>query len=529
METPSINKTRWIPFSWLFTWRLARRVLIIFGCLATLIVLFYAEENWRGRHAMNQYKAELQAHGETLNLLELAPPSIPDDQNMAMHPLWKGVFDSKIDPVTKSEQWSETGPFTNELFHVFKSKERRDEPFPWGNWVEARKTSMVQLQEYYRGTNLVGKLEFPVAPQPQLPGEDVLFALSQNEQGLALVRESAQRPFCRFPLRYDKKWLVLLPHLARMKEVTQVLRVHSLAELSLNQPDKAFEDVHLVYRMMDGARGEPILISQLVRIAMNTLMMQPIWEGLADHRWTEAQLIALDHDLAPLDFLKDYLLSIKGERACVSDSIEYIKTQSTKLSHVGLADDTSDRSMEIIIWLLAPRGWYDQNELVTARLISYNLQSVDVEHHKVLFDGVKESADKLNFEIQHVGVFNYAAIRMVPALSGAVKKFAMAQNAVDMARIACNLERYRLASGQYPDKLEALMPKFMTSIPNDVINGKPLAYRLNPDGTFLLYSVGWNQKDDGGKIAWREVIPSKTREVYPPKPNPDEGDWVWHY
>jgi hypothetical protein len=32
----------------------------------------------------------------------------------------------------------------------------------------------------------------------------------------------------------------------------------------------------------------------------------------------------------------------------------------------------------------------------------------------------------------------------------------------------------------------------------DVMDGKPLRYRLNPDGTLLLYSVGEDGVDDGG-------------------------------
>ena len=35
---------------------------------------------------------------------------------------------------------------------------------------------------------------------------------------------------------------------------------------------------------------------------------------------------------------------------------------------------------------------------------------------------------------------------------------------------------------------------------------------------FQLYSVGWNEKDDGGKVVMNKD--GKT-------PNPTEGDWVW--
>jgi hypothetical protein len=48
------------------------------------------------------------------------------------------------------------------------------------------------------------------------------------------------------------------------------------------------------------------------------------------------------------------------------------------------------------------------------------------------------------------------------------------------------------------------------------MNGEPYHYRLKPDGTFLLYSVGWNQKDDGGKVGRKDGAVDHL-----------EGDWPW--
>ena len=38
-------------FGWLFGWRMIRCCLFVLVCLATLLALYYAEENWRGRGA----------------------------------------------------------------------------------------------------------------------------------------------------------------------------------------------------------------------------------------------------------------------------------------------------------------------------------------------------------------------------------------------------------------------------------------------------------------------------------------------
>ena len=42
---------------------------------------------------------------------------------------------------------------------------------------------------------------------------------------------------------------------------------------------------------------------------------------------------------------------------------------------------------------------------------------------------------------------------------------------VNEAQIACALERYRLAHGEYPETLDALVPQFIEKVPHDIIGG----------------------------------------------------------
>jgi hypothetical protein len=54
----------------------------------------------------------------------------------------------------------------------------------------------------------------------------------------------------------------------------------------------------------------------------------------------------------------------------------------------------------------------------------------------------------------------------------------------------------------------------------DIVNGEPLKYRREPDGRYLIYSVGWNAKDDGGT----NVLTKGEGER---GGIPLQGDWVW--
>ena len=99
------------------------------------------------------------------------------------------------------------------------------------------------------------------------------------------------------------------------------------------------------------------------------------------------------------------------------------------------------------------------------------------------------------------------------------------QTLVDEARVAIALERYRRKYGQYPPALSYLVPEFLDAVPQDWIDGKPLRYKLE-GGRFVLYSIGWNAKDDGGRPAWRIEMRLSSAVA---RPELDQGDWVWTY
>ena len=91
---PEIFIFRWPRqfIRWLFSWRGVRRILIVLAWTVTIIALFYGEENWRGSHAWNQYRRELEARGEKVDFQEFIPKPVPDEQNFAATPMVQSWF-----------------------------------------------------------------------------------------------------------------------------------------------------------------------------------------------------------------------------------------------------------------------------------------------------------------------------------------------------------------------------------------------------------------------------------------------------
>ena len=51
---------------------------------------------------------------------------------------------------------------------------------------------------------------------------------------------------------------------------------------------------------------------------------------------------------------------------------------------------------------------------------------------------------------------------------------------------------------EYPNNITALQPEFLSTIPRDPVDGQPLRYHRNADGSYVLYSVGEDGRDDNG-------------------------------
>jgi hypothetical protein len=493
-------------------WRILRRILISMAVLATLIAILYAEEDWRGKRAWDNYKHEWEAKGEKFDWQAFVPPAVPNDQNFFTAPIFTNMLTGKI--------WM--SPYGND-----------GGPAHWANTNQAGYASyriwMTDLQawkNYYRQRTNTEKMgSFPITPEPQTPAKDVLFALSKFDSAIEDLRQASQRSYASVPLNYADGFgsaSTLLPVLGELKQCSQLLQLRAVAELADGQNAKALDDVRLLLYLNNSLRTSPFLISHLVRSAIVSIGIQPIWEGLAEHRWSDEQLAGLDSELAKIDFLADYGFIMRGERAFAIKSFENQRRTREMLSYTDAGEVTNKLTF-------TPSAFFYQNELAIARMQQqWILPLVDTNLRVISPAVLKHANDAVNAEMKHYAqhyapykAYKVQALQLFPAIGKTARSIARIQASIDLARVACALERYRLAHGQYPETLDALAPQFIEKLPHDIINGQPLHYRRTDDGKFVLYSVGWNEKDDGGTVA---LIKGGHGQV-----DLDEGDWVWQY
>ena len=500
---------------WLCCWRNFRRFLFGVACFVTLIALVYFEENVRGRSAWVKHKATCEALGEKFLLTDLAPRAVPDEQNYALTPLLKPAMDCSR--VNGALIWNDTNGLARleKLSAILPPDRRTNDHLVLGSLDKGTFADLHQWQEFYRGnTNY---------PQPTVAGtaaENVLFALSGFDDVFKELSEAmVKRPLMRFPIEYgsEPSWGILLPHLSRLKGLTILTSVRATAELAAGRPAEALADLKVGFHLSDVIREEPFLIDHLVRIASLSIDLQTVREGLVRHAWTDAQLAELEKYLGGLNLLAEYKLGMRGERALATGGLDFLRRQGFHADPMMYLSDEGGAAMHPSFNPM-PSGWFYQNMLTISQMHQdYTLAAADETAHRV-FPELSQSG-VLAVKNMRAGPFTIFAKLLLPALEIAIRKSARAQTFVDQARTACALERYRLANGGLPDGLEALTPRFLEKFPNDVVDGKPLRYRRNADGSYLIYSVGWNRIDDGGETAWHTGKD--------PRVDISQGDWVW--
>jgi hypothetical protein len=488
--------------------RWLKRGAFTLAVLITLLAAVVVFENWRGHRAWQTYRAEQEAKGEVFDWRKLLPPPVPDEQNFAQTPLLAKLTDYTYDP-----QRGEA------VFADPEGKARLENLFAWhplkGEGVrrKARPTDWTQMQESVR--NLTNS-EIPaiksLLTQPAgKPADDVLFLLAQNQAELDEIAAASRRPYADFRVHYDEGMLALLPQLEVLKKFAYAFRLRALAELEAGRPAAALEDWWTVLALSEALKTDPVLISLLVRIAMIDISLQVVWEGLAGRDWSDAQLQAIEGRLADINVVADALETLRGERAFNLMAMD----QMFRPEAAGFPR-TPDNDHPELKWM--PSGWVSQTKLSVSRMYErYIFGALDPDRRQVDITLIHQYDREVEAALSKTHPYTMMARMMFPAIGKSGLKVANAQMAINLARVAVALERHRLVHGSHPAALNALVPAYLEAVPLD-LDRQPLRYQLQADGSFILYSIGVDLKDDNGRIG---------------KPNgiftTEEGDWVWKY
>jgi hypothetical protein len=483
--------------------------------LALLVALFYLEEDWRGARAWEQAKVDIEAQGETLDPAKFIPAPVPDAENFGALPYFKVVsYPGGIDG-TGSERFAIYVTLKTITDHIAMSQDasKSEDTLPYlGNWL---KGLPADSHDFTARMEAFLKREQPNTTIPDKPTPFEIFELICPS--LADLRSAEQtHPDCEFPAEINYRE----PHSQKFGTDTTLISLDKVlvydAQLAIleHRPEIALEDLRVGWKATSGEQNRPYNVSSLVATAIIAIQLGAIEQDLAIHVWNEKQLTELQSDLEKIDYLGESRRQLNGEIACYNLPLidYYASHRSTWAKDTSLMaslfvdegplKDTAYRAT----YLLIPDGWFDLAKADVARRKIEELRRIDLAQRQVHpGPDPEKSSDPA---IQWLD-FITPDLNLVRDLE---KQIAYAQVQLDEAGIACRLERYRLAHGAYPATLDVLAAAY-GPLAHDLMNGETYHYRLNPDQTYILYSVGWNQIDDHGNAG-------NVRKW-------DSPDWIW--
>ena len=348
---------------------------------------------------------------------------------------------------------------------------------------------------------------------------DYLAASEAAGADLEVVREALKRPGARMESDYQRPFEHPIPNFVRLRTVAQMLAQRAQCYLLLAQPEAAWRELELlrdVCKMLEAkpASNCPTLVEAMINVAITGLYTQVIADGLRLRVWREPELAAIQQQAGTIDLLPLVRAAFNAERAAVCFTFEtYTPAELSRLFAVGrnqpsLLDRLRDPTYLFVT--LAPRGWLYQNMCADAIRGGLIGAVIDTTNNLVVPRQAEDIQAGVKATVGSFPPYSFMARQVIPNFLKATQTLGNNQTLVNEAYVACGLERYRLAHGQYPENLDALVPQFAARLPRDVITGQPLHYRRTGDGKFLLYGVGWNEKDDGGVTLAN-----------------GGGDWVW--
>jgi hypothetical protein len=351
--------------------------------------------------------------------------------------------------------------------------------------------------------------------------EEVEAALADENEALDLLRQLIEFPALDFHLNYKQGPSLLLPHLAPLKRAAQRLSAAALCDLHRGDMAAAVTNVRAMLAIARGMEEEPLAISQLVRLAIVQISQAATWELLQSPGLTDAQLASLQSDWAELEFVHAAENALAMERAMGIETLEGMRASHSKFRSffgtgpiTGAGDllETAVGETKTVMWQFS---WSYSDEqrmlqgyqemLAAVRLaragqpLATVLRQQDGRLAALGFKPAKGdfgwwSGDSNPAHLDLHSIFSESIVSM----RGLIKRVMEVEAARQLTVTAIALKRFQRRHGNNPPDLNVLTPEFLSYVPRDPVDGKALRYRLNPDGTFLLYSVGEDGEDDGG-------------------------------
>jgi hypothetical protein len=351
----------------------------------------------------------------------------------------------------------------------------------------------------------------------------------QNASNVAQIRTALAAPVWGFNLDYYETFELPLPHLTKLRYAERLLVATSAQDFYAKNFADARVDVIAAVDLARTGTNEPFMISGLVRGVMAQDAMNATWEFLQSDQWTDAQWAELGSKWQSIEFFTNSAAVLGFQEACAIVWMAKLR-EASNVDYIWLANPSFTAPGK------PPNGGILANTMQTLDTFYYHFRfsrwksswSYEEELHLLQLAEAAQEASRLatsngafapalqTFDQQETNInqlypdgTNHFLFGMELNYGKHLLTLAKTETARRLTVTAVALKRYHLRHGAYPATLNDLVPDFLSAVPIDFMDCKPLRYKPRTDGDFLLYSVGEDGVDDGGDPRPPPSSPSK--------------------
>lgn len=327
--------------------------------------------------------------------------------------------------------------------------------------------------------------------------------LERHAATLQLVRQAADRPGCRFQRDWTRPSIsMVLPEVQEMRHAARLLALAARREAADGDAAMALRDIVSIHRLGMHAAGEPILICGLVGQSTDALALQTLADVLPKLKPQDRPLLdepaVRDFVGSPLSYRRHFL----GEEAFGLATLGDLADAGHGMSSLSLLNALNGQPARQ--WFLAePISLLYRCFLLPADIAGYRAHmeryqqflagNVTGRPYSEVTKQLGEMADEST--LRRAGI---VTSMLAPALANVLKSEIKGRALHRAAEVLVATTRARLASGEVPDSVEALVPANLPAVPRDPFtDGTPLLAKRT-DGSWLVWSVGPDGEDDGG-------------------------------
>ena len=348
-------------------------------------------------------------------------------------------------------------------------------------------------------SNEVARFKPPPRGQPLTPGQVQLLSdyVKLNAAALETAAVAVKMPRSRYPVDLTPGAYALLPHLSKIKTLAQTSSDEAMLAIDAGRAPDAAKSLKTTLGLARTLDAEPLLISQLVRIAILKIARVTLEQRLNAGPTDELELTELAFAFAGAGRSNSMARAFAGEQAMAIPYFHMSWAEMDRLAKNG--EDASDSPVgppapgpEPFLFRLT--GFFERDLRFYCGVMRTNLALASLGPPGSLAATNMDKPVEARIRSRHYILSGL----LLPALSRALVRDAEGAAHIRISGVALALERFRLANQRLPDSLAELVPRFLEEFPADPFDGAPLRYRRLPKG-YVVYSIGRDGRDDGGK------------------------------